>query len=256
MPTKTKCYRQNFLSQVILRADFGTSPIELLSERTKFTDAIAKKFPHVSQKSLVSVQFEVTPGEPGNVKHTPIGNQWTHTKTVAGTAKTVLSTQFLSLEYGPGDYESFDAFFKEFTFLTKQLTKTFGAFPLDRIGLRYVNEIRLPGKAMDWEDIVRKEMVTAVTTPSATGGRLLRSMHQVVELHEQDQVLLNYGLFNPDFPAPAVQRYFVIDVDCSRTGVIPINEALTCVKKLNDRAGEVFESSIEDGLREIMGVIE
>lgn len=255
MPTKTKCYRQNFLSQVILRADFGTSPIESLSERTKFTDAISKKFPHVSKNSVVTLEFEVTPGEAGNVKQTPNGNQWTHTKTVAGTAKAILSTQFLALEYGPGDYESFDAFFKEFTFLTKQLTKFFGAFPLDRIGLRYVNEIRLPGKALDWDGIVRKDLVTSVTTPAAAGGRLLRSMHQVVELHEQDQVLLNYGLFNPDFPAPVVQRYFVIDADCSRTGVIPIDEALTCVKKLNDYASNVFESCIEDGLREIMGVI-
>lgn len=256
MPIKQMCYRQNYLSKVILRADFGTNSLSLesLTERTKFTENISTLFPHVSSAPLVHLQLDVGQGGADGVKHTNVGTQWTHRKTVEGTAQIILEPTFIALEYGPGDYDSFNEFLIEFTFLLEQLSVSFGSFPFDRIGLRYVNEIRLPGKALDWIGIIRDELVNAVMASAISGGRLLRSMHQVVELHGDDQVLFNYGIFNPDFPAPAVQRFFIIDIDCSRNGIIPTNEALVCVKQLNEYASVGFESSIGDGLRDLMGV--
>jgi len=248
------CYDQNFLSKVILRADFGTHPIALGAEVTKFSNGVAATFPHISSNLLMRVDFDVATEGTSAVKHTKAGTQWVHRKSPAGTAQVVLEPTFMALEYGPGDYQSFEAFLAEFTLLSNQLYDVFEEFPLDRIGLRYVNEIRLPGKALEWSGVIREELVSAVMASAVPDGRLLRSMHQVVEQHGDDQVLFNYGIFNPDFPAPAVQRFFILDIDCSRTGAVQRNEAIDCIKSLNNHSTVAFESSIGDELRKIMGV--
>jgi uncharacterized protein (TIGR04255 family) len=254
MPNNQMCYEQNFLAKVILRADFGTHPIAFDAEVTKFSSGIAATFPQSSSNLLMRVDFDVATEGTSGIKHTKAGTQWIHRKSPSGTAQVVLEPTFMALEYGPGDYESFDAFLTEFTLLLNQLYDVFGEFPLDRIGLRYVNEIRLPGKALEWSGVIREELVNAVMAPAVPGGRLLRSMHQLVELHGDDQVLFNYGIFNPDFPAPAAQRFFILDIDCSRTGVVQRNEAIACIKVLNNHSTVAFESSIGDELRKIMGV--
>lgn len=250
------CYEQNFLANVVLRADFSSRPLSLDERVTKFAEGIAKVFPHVSSVPMVELHFEVSNLEGGGgVKHTNVGTRQVFKKTPTGTMQVVLEPTFLALEYGPGDYESFKTFSAEFDLLLDQLYSVFGAFPFDRIGLRYVNEIRLPGKALDWSGIIREELVTGVLAP-AVGGRLLRSMHQIVELQGDDQILFNYGIFNPDFPAPAVQRFFILDVDCSRTGVIQKAEAIDCVNQLNSLCVLTFESSIGKGLRNAMRVVQ
>lgn len=256
MQSNSMCYRQDYLSKVILRADFESGLVGSLAERSQFSDQIALLFPHVSSLSMMELQIEMGEAGSNDVKQLNKGSQWTHRKSVDGTAQACLGPGHLTLEYGPGDYESFDAFFNEFKVLIEKLEECFGAFDLNRIGLRYVNEIRLPGRALDWKGIIRPELVAAVLAPAVTGGRLLRSMHQVVELHDEDQILFNYGIFNPDFPAPVVQRFFILDIDCSRAGCIPVAEALSCVKQLNAHATATFEASIDGGLRETMGVKE
>lgn len=257
MPINQICYSQNFLSKVILRADFGTHPLKLDAEVAKFSDGMALVFPYRSSNPLLHIHVEMggAEGDNGGIKHTNAGTHWVYTKTPAGTAQVVLEPTFMALEYGPGDYESFNDFLAEFTQMLDQLYGAFGEFPLDRIGLRYVNEIRLPGKALEWKGIIREELITAVLAPAVAGGRLLRSMHQIVELHGEDQVLFNYGIFNPDFPAPVVQRFFILDIDCSRSGVIQKTEAIDCVNMLNNHAGNAFESSIGDELRTVMKVV-
>ena len=204
---------------------------------------------------IMEMKVNMTP-EGGGFEHRIMGTQWVHRKTVDGTAALTLASNYISLEYGPGDYSTFDAFFSEFAFLITTLSDDFGTSEVDRIGLRYINEIRLPGRALDWDGIIRDELVAAIKAPAVANGRLLRSMHQVIEQHGDDQVILNYGIFNPDYPAPVVQRFFILDVDCNRQGLIQTTEALACVRQLNVLATEAFESNIDDGLRKFMEVVQ
>lgn len=254
MPTLETCYSTNYLAKVILRADFGSNPTGPLEEATAFADKVAHLFPHSVKNSLVEMQVNIT--ENGNdVAHKHVGTQWTLTKAIGSTMTVSLQPTFLSLEYGPGDYVSFPAFFAEFQLLIDKLTEAFGNRSFDRIGLRYINEIRLPGRALDWNGIIHSRLVGAVLTPALENGRLIRSMHQIVERHGENQIHFNYGIVNPDFPAPVVQRFFVLDIDCSREGVLNRSEALDCIQQLNDLATLTFESSIEQGFRQILGVV-
>lgn len=248
------CYKKNYLSKVILRADFSHRPIGALTEKSPIAELITDKFPHVSSNPLVEMTFNMTQ-EGGGIGQKPLGSQWRHSKTAGGTVAATLAPTFLALEYGFGDFTKFDDFYAEFSFLLESLAKTCDVTEVERIGLRYVNEIRLAGNALDWDDVLSKNIVAVIKTPVIPDGRLLRSMHQVSELHGDDQVLLTYGLVNPDFPAPVVQRFFVLDVDCSRQGLVLIADALGRIKRLNELATEAFENAIDEGLRKIMGVI-
>ena len=254
MPTPQMCYKTNFLSKIILRADFSNNPLGQLSEKSTFSNAIASIFPHTEAKPLVETFVSISPdGIGGEQKRT--GTQWDHRKEVDGTASVSLAPTFLALEYGPGDYFSFEGFQAEFTTLFNALTDNFGIAQIDRIGLRYINEIRLPGRAMDWAGIIAANLITSVKTSMLAEARLLRSMHQVVQKSGHDQVVLNYGIVNPDYPAPVVQRHFILDIDCSREGVIESGDALACVKDLNTLATEIFEESIDNDLRQRMEIV-
>lgn len=252
MPAEQMCYQQDFLSLVVLRIDFPAATMGV-EERSAFSVKIAERFPHSSVIPLreMMVNFTETGGD---LVQRDLGHQWTYRKTVAGSISLVLAQDNMTLTYGPSDYTGFVPFLEEFNFALTAAADAFKIQNFIRIGLRYINEIRLQGRALEWDGVIDKRLVQAVLAPALAGGRMQRSMHQVSEVHDEDQILLNYGLVNPDFPAPLIQRHFVIDIDASRQGLITYNEALECVKRLNYISTQTFESCIDDDLRAIMKV--
>jgi uncharacterized protein (TIGR04255 family) len=68
-------------------------------------------------------------------------------------------------------------------------------------------------------------------------------------------VLVNYGIHNPEFPNPVVRRQFILDTDCSVSGGVASSDIRGKIDELHVLTSEVFENSIDDGLREKMGII-
>lgn len=250
MAATQMCYRRDFLSGVICRVDYPMMELSL-EARDKFAAKIAERFPHTSSVPLRETSVNLTDAG-GDVVHRDIGRQYTHRKTVDGTVALTIGPQALSLNLGPADYTSFADFFVDFSFALQAAIDAFSIAEFTRVGLRYVNEIRLPGRALDWAGIINERLLPAVLAPALEGGRMLRSMHQVCDLHDDDQVLLTYGLVNPDFPAPLVQRHFILDIDSSRDYVLKRDEVEGCVRTLNQLCADTFESCIGNGLREKM----
>lgn len=246
------CYRQDFLTMVLLRVDFPPTVLGT-EERNAFAVKIAEKYPHVSSNPLREVMFSVTEAG-GDLTHRDLGTQLTYRKSVAGTITLVITQDSMTLSYGPSDYSGFAPFLEEFSFALNAAADAFKIHQFTRIGLRYINEIRLQGRALEWGGVIEDGLLAAVLTPALAGGRLQRSMHQVSEIHDDDQLLMNYGLVNPDYPAPLIQRHFVLDIDCSRQSVVNFSETIDCVKKLNALGSATFERSIGEELRKIMGV--
>ena len=249
------CYSTNHLSKVILRADFLQLQNELLTNCDAFTAAIRTNFPHVTSLPLMAMSVEVMQEGEANVSRTDSGTQWTYRKEIDGTIAVVVSPNFVSLEYGPADYTTFDAFLADFEMAFNAFRGLFNIEQVVRVGLRYINEIRLPGRAMDWDGIIDQSLIAAVKASLLPTGRMVRSIHQIVQQVGEDQVLLTYGLPNPDFPSPNVQRFFILDIDCYRSYTIESNTVVACAKELNVNATEAFEASIDTGLRDKMGIV-
>lgn len=81
-------------------------------------------------------------------------------------------------------------------------------------------------------------------------------MHQLLAVQDDVNLVLNYGLFNTEYPNPIARRNFVLDLDFSISGEIRSGDLLARIADLNQRGENLFESIIENGLREIMVRIE
>lgn len=61
-------------------------------------------------------------------------------------------------------------------------------------------------------------------------------------------MVFNYGIHNPDFPNTLARRAFILDYDCSKSGV-ESGQALETIDKLNRVCETMFEHSIGPDLR-------
>jgi len=248
-------YRTNYLSKVILRLDFPTRPIGALNSPSEFSARIAGAFPHATTRSIANFQFAVdVQGAPASpVVQT--GNLLEHTKEPNGTVKASLTTTFLTLEYNAGGYTSFEDFIVDVRVLCSAFSDCFPNTKVDRIGLRYINELTGQGGLFDWDGKIAAPVLAATKASSKAGTRLLRSVNQTVMRQDDDMATVHTGIWNPDFPNPAVRKHFVIDIDCTRENLEQGADVVDCVRTLNTLATDIFESSIEQNLRDEMGII-
>jgi uncharacterized protein (TIGR04255 family) len=166
-----------------------------------------------------------------------------------------LAPDFLAIEYGADSYQHFDELREQAGFALDSFRNHFGAVQFNRIGLRYVNEITLTeGAPLDWDGLINPNLVTSVKAGLVNGLRMTRSVHQLIAIKDDISVILNYGINNPDFPNPVARRQFILDQDCYVSGLVESGEADQRIRDVNVLAEEVFEHSIEDGLRQKMEV--
>jgi uncharacterized protein (TIGR04255 family) len=248
-------YQTNFLKQVILRLDFAPLSALYSDKRQTFSDEIRAAFPHAKGSQLTSLMFDMGTGSPVEQK---VGWQWQHSDSENDNSRriVVLAPNFFALEYkGRGLYSDFVEFRQRFTSVYDKFGAAYRVPEYTRIGLRYINEITLDeGNALDWDGLLAADLATGVKPAFAESIRMTRSMHQVTGVKNDISCLINYGLNNPDFPNPIARRQFVFDVDSSIEGGIPESEAKRKIDSLYDVGRDVFEASIDNGLRQIMGV--
>ena len=61
-------------------------------------------------------------------------------------------------------------------------------------------------------------------------------------------------MFNPDYPAPIQKKSFILDYDAYHRGALNLEDIIPKLDKLNTIIKTIFERSIKDGLRNLMGV--
>lgn len=249
-------YQNNYLSKVVLRFDFD--PILALQSsvqvevKPEFSRRIEGTFPHVIGQPIANFRFNMGPAGSG-VTEQIMGIQWHHRKIENGTIVVVVGPTFLAIEYGKNDYHHFPLFRAEVEEVLLAFQTLYQVPMFNRIGLRYINEIILTeGNPLDWDNLIAPDLITAVKACTVEGMDMVRSMHQLHVRKNDSIIVFNYGLSNPDFPNILARRVFVLDYDCSQTGVTSI-DALNSLNELNRISESMFERSIGDGLRAEMG---
>jgi uncharacterized protein (TIGR04255 family) len=247
-------YARNYITKAIARLDFIHLPLGPIVSPSPFSARIAARFPQWDAKPLSELRIAVSPDGAG-VNHMTTGTQITHVKQPNGTVQAVLGPTFLTLEYGSGDYGTFDGFFEDLQSLYAALSVTYPTARPSRIGLRYINEITGDGDALQWAGEVSPGLAVASTAGLIDGARLLRSVLQTTLKRDENTATVHSGIWNPDFPNPAVQKHFVIDVDCYRENIDVAADILGAFRSMNVLASEIFEHSIDAGLRTKMEII-
>lgn len=245
-------YQKNYLTNVILRLDF--EPIQALRESKKveikpeFSARLASIYPIVVGQPTAMLSLNIGPTGSG-INQQITGIQWHHRKAENGTRVIVLAPDFLSVEYGKGDYDHFPPFRGEVEVALTALQGLYSVSKFTRIGLRYINEISIPeGNALEWTGIIAPDLVTAALAGKEANASVVRSMHQLHVRQDECEMVFNYGIHNPDFPNTLARRAFILDYDCSKSGV-ESGQALETIDKLNRVCETMFEQSIGPDLR-------
>lgn len=247
-------YRKNFLSQVVLRVDYPRINEISDERRPELINRLAEGFPQVTPLQLAQIQFAVGP-EQSAVDRKLVGYSW-RMSSENGNKVVELTSTSLSLTNLNRSFTNFDEFYEEFRQIYQGFEELYKTSEFTRVGLRYINEIDISqGDALDWRGFLSEEIIHAIVLGVPDGFRLSRSMHQLVALKDDVTLVTNFGLFNPDYPAPIARKQFILDYDCYITGAVTRDAVLNRVTELNMFCENSFESAISDNLRHLMEVI-
>jgi len=163
MPTNLAeiCYRKNFLTEVIVRADF-VSPFPDFDKKlpTELTEIALRRFPIYEPQQSVEreIQFKIEPG-PISTKERTFTEWVFHGKERKKTLRII--PQALMITYT--EYERFEDFRDEFLAIFAATCKTFPDARIGRLGLRFINNVNLEDlpatSVMDWSAYIHADLL-------------------------------------------------------------------------------------------------
>lgn len=222
-----------------------------------FRRVIERDYPKFAQTSQVTVQMDLMSGEPRQLQTV----QWRFTDEEANWT-VVLAPDFLTLEVRRyGHFEEFTSRLRSLLIaLAEQVRPKVGT----RLGLRYINEIRLGVEGLD--SIVRPE-VLGLLSVSEVEKHVAQSLQEVTLRFPEDQsIQVRHGFFPdgstvqplPGKPAPS-GPFYLLDFDASRTFSAPAllevepDEIGEYVEKYHDEIEKIFRWSMTDEFTESLG---
>ncbi|MCH7592052.1 MAG: TIGR04255 family protein [Planctomycetes bacterium] len=248
-----KRYKKDFLDQVIVRVDFA-APIEIARSGPprSVTNALAKTFPVPEPKKLVVQSVHVTPTDTERSsleKH----EWWYHSND--RRKLTRITDASLILEYKKGKHKDFAALQKDFLPVVAAMYDEFDGLQMRRLGLRYINKIEIAeGAPTEWRKYLDDDLL-AVFGLADDKRTISRAMHWLEFNYGDTYLRFQYGMPNPDYPAPVRQKIFTLDYDAYCTLLLDKGDLANYLTRLHDKISPAFEQVIKAALRKRMGVI-
>jgi len=254
--------RQDQLAQVFCQVRFST--ILRLAERDSvipFQEAIRERYPLYSEQQALNLL--VTPA--GMAQQPGQGVQYRFTS--ADREHTVfLATDFVGLE--SRRYHDIDDFIARLMPLIESVCSEYSPGAMTRLGLRFINEIRL--SASDPAATMIQAMNPELLGP-AGDGRLtdvLRSAQQLLQLSsDSETIVIRHGLHReggstvdppPGGPAPdpPPEPFYLLDLDAFREEPVPFTTdgVESRVREFNEQIRSFFAWAVNEPYRrEVMG---
>lgn len=242
------CYQKSYLKQVIAKVDFA-SPLAL-SEKgvpTKLLNLIVKGFPIIEPAETTAHEVSID-GAEVQAKQTTT-KQWNYFSKDRGRQLTV-APQTVFILYTT--YTRYESMKEEFSTVLDGLSKAFPDTKVARFGLRFINHIdEKPGDPTVWSDLIN---------PQLLGNRALfgnedpiSRLMGIAELTYDDiNVRFQFGMPNPDYPAPVKRPFFVLDLDASVSQAHDLVDVSGYMDVAHEKLQTIYERSITDQLREKM----
>lgn len=245
------CYKTPFLKDVIFKADFP-SPIEKIAKglSPKLNKIILKKFPIPEPQKAQAQEFQFS-GNNFQAKTSEVmqwifhGRQREKTLAITPNAFSYNTKKYISFESTRDDFvEVLEAFFGE----NKDVTA-------GRIGLRYINVIDIPDEdPLLWETYINEKMLGIIDFHKDKHF-LTRAFHILEYNFDGLAIKYQFGMANPDFPAPIKKKQFILDIDAFSHGALECDDVIEFLENAHLKIQDIFEASITDKTREIMGLM-
>ncbi|WP_446786816.1 TIGR04255 family protein [Macellibacteroides fermentans] len=252
-------YKKHYLTNVILRVDFLT-PIEQLTMAIdpKIKELCAKYFPIAEEKLVEDQEIEII--NDGNSQKTAINKKQRYEWIFWGkNREKQLTLTENCLIVDMREYLSFKDLKEQFFDILFLLVAIYPEVKMNRIGLRYIDQIDLDGEKGNrgdwskfWKKYIDPKLLQSIQFANEE-NRIARQMNLIEMNYDEFMLRFQYGIFNEDYPAPNKKYLFVLDTDVYSVGVYDCTEIETLLNEFHKKTIEWFERSIKDALRIKMG---
>lgn len=246
-------YSKNFLTKVLFRIDFSrVSSLE--NEPVSFRDAIQTSFPKIEPVRQSGLILRAELGK-APVTEQVSGTLWQFTSADGNIHCNILPE---SLVLESNTYQNFTTFSGILKEILDAFYSTQGSLKISRTGLRYINEIVIPGEGdyLNWEGYINPLIASPVRyKPADTELKRILTTGEF-NVDAETMIILRTGIFNSSYPAGIIQKEFVLDLDCFSTRTPEDKDSLIAtVVRLNGILTNTFESLIEEKLRTLLNKI-
>ncbi len=241
-------YKNNFLTTTICRVDFSPIPIEQFDAKCgTLIPLITALLPTYTKRKFIEWETKIMDNtKVDESKESSLHEFFDSSK----HHKFVLTYNYLSLECSK--YVNFESLEQIIQRILKLVLEAFTDIRIQRLGMRYVNQIKIKeGDPLDWTSLVKSSLINNVDNCIDNKSKVSRSLSQMTLNEEDYKITFTYGLYNSEFPNRIARKEFLLDYDCY-TDLFERNDIYTLLKVFNAKINDLFEKSIEDGLRTIM----
>lgn len=245
------------LAQVVSQVRFSSVlKLQRESDVIPFQDAIRAEYPRYTKSDAMSIIVT-----PAGVQQQAGGGVLYRFQDTSGAFTAVLSTDFVALE--TSGYVDIDDFASRVVTLSKVVAEQYQPAEIHRVGLRFVNELRLGSTD------AKAEMLSAIT-PALLGpigtaelAATTITMQQAFLLRSGDiNALVRHGL-NPEggttidlgpgrFPGPDLaDPFYLLDIDvfAERTAPFSVEGVDALVREFNENARAIFAWAVKEDYR-------
>lgn len=245
---KRRKYKKDFLNKVIVRIDFDNPlPIAADGPAKGIYTTVKERFPITEEKKVIGKELLIGPNV---TKERSIETKEWHYYGKNREKHLTVSPNFMFIEYDK--YEYYEMLRDDFLSVSYALFEAYPKIQVKRLGLRYINKIDIPEvNPMEWDKYLKPELnfTFAIADNKET---ISRAFHILEFNYGEDFLRFQFGMFNPDYPAPIKKKVYTIDNDMYTTKLLDKTDIEQTLNRFHEKVNHSFEEVITNELRKIM----
>ena len=250
--TKRRKYKRDFLDKVIVKIDFDTPlPIATKGPSESVYTIVKERFPITEEKKMIGKELLIGPNV---TKERSIEKKEWHYYGKNREKRLAVSPDFVFIEYKK--YEYYEMLRDDFLSVLDALVQAYPKIQIKRLGLRYIDNIIIPDeKPLEWDKYLKPELNSIFTIPDNV-NQISRAFHVLEFNYGEDSLRFQFGMFNPDYPAPIKKKAYTLDHDMYVTKILDKSDIKETLDRFHINIVDSFEEVITDDLRKIMEPID
>lgn len=245
---KRRKYKKDFLKQVIVRIDFDTPlPIAATGPEKSIYAPVKARFPITEEKKVLGKELFIGPNV---TKERSIETKEWHYYGINREKHLTIASNVMLIEYNK--YELYEVLRDDFLSVSNALFDAYPKLQVKRLGLRYIDNIEIVEEnPTEWEKYLKPELNStfAIADNKET---ISRAFHVLEFNYGEDLLRFQFGMFNPDYPAPIKRKVYTLDFDMYVTKLLDKTDIEQTIDRFHEKVNHSFEAVITDELRNIM----
>lgn len=245
---KRRKYKKDFLTKVIVRIDFDTPlPIAADGPAKGIYATVKERFPITEERKVIGKELLI--GQNVTKERSIETKEW-HYYGKNREKHLTVTPNVMFIEYNK--YEYYEMLRDDFLSVSNALFDAYPKLQVKRLGLRYIDNIDIPGgNPMEWDKYLKPELnsIFAIADNKET---ISRAFHVLEFNYGENSLRFQFGMFNPDYPAPIKKKIYTLDFDMYVTRLLEKTDIEQTLNRFHEKVSYSFEEVITDELRKIM----